>query len=219
MKKIIPIFCFIILVGSGINAAAISYGGVDFPNGAASFADSVVEYIQGSNLKDPYRDPLGSLGVPDYNGDPSTWVSLGDDGSLTLQFTDNYLTTSGNSDEDLWIFEAGDPEGAEVSISVDNISWISVGTFTGGIAGIDIDAFIGSGVTLGEAYYYVKLLDLGLGLSTNPDPNLNIGYAGADIDAVGASGPAPVPEPATILLLGFGLGGVLLSRRKKNKID
>jgi len=60
------------------------------------------------------------------------------------------------------------------------------------------------------------MTDLGLGLSTNPA--LDKQYAGADIDAVGASGPAPIPEPATILLLGSGLGGLLLSHRKKNRI-
>jgi len=229
MRNIIPIFCFIILLGSGITAEAILYSGVDFPNGTASFADVVVEFDKGSNSDVPFDEPLNSLGAPDYDpgytaGDPVTWVSLGDTvelsgiyASLTLQFTDNYLTTSGNSNKDLWIFERGDEEGVDVEISVNNKDWISVGRHPGGPEGIDIDDFIGSGgVILGEKYYYVKMTDLGLGLSTNPA--LDKQYAGADIDAVGASGPAPIPEPATILLLGSGLGGLLLSHRKKNRI-
>ena len=32
-------------------------------------------------------------------------------GELVLKFTDNSLTTSGNADNDLWIFESGEDEG------------------------------------------------------------------------------------------------------------
>jgi hypothetical protein len=104
-------------------------------------------------------------------------MSLGVGGEIVLSFADIFLTTSGNSTSDLWIFERGEFEPTSVFISTDGIAWISVGEVPGGTSGVDIDAFIGSGVTLDEQYGYVKLIDTGTAVTDS----------GADIDAVGAS--------------------------------
>lgn len=200
------------------NAAAVIYGGVDFPDGAASFADAVVDYspvIGGGGPTAAYQNAATALGIPD---DPtgtsggSGFVSLGSGGSITLQFTDNSLTGSGNSDDDLWIFEVGpDIEDTFVEISKDNIIWSAVGKVFGSTGGIDIDAF-GFGVL--DFFSYVRLTD-------DPNEGASTGTTvGADIDAVGAISSAPpvnpVPVPAAVWLFGsalLGLAGV--ARRRK----
>lgn len=215
MKKIIKIaaigiFAFFI---AGYAKADI-YGGIDFPQGISSFADSVYMYNPTSGVTGDYLNPDNALGAPDYTGSNYTnsFVSLGDQGSIVLQFTDNSLTTSGNTEKDLWIFEiGGDIEPTSVSISTNAIDWISVGSTTGGKYGIDIDAYINSGVVLGERYSYLKLIDLLPHQSSSP-------YTGADIDAVGAiSSTYPTPIPGAVWLLGSGLAGLIGASRKRKK--
>jgi hypothetical protein len=172
---------------TGVANAEI-YNGVEIAS-ATSFADSVVEYTAGANVGAPYNDPAAALGAPDFTENhnlpayqvaPFPSVSLGDAGSLTLRFTNNSLTTSGDSEIDLWFFEVGNQiESTAISISKDGITWISVDTIGGATSGIDIDAYLDSGVELWGKYYYVKLTDLNERLSGFP-------YAGADIDAVAA---------------------------------
>lgn len=148
------------------------------------------------------------------NSDPATGVI----GELVLQFTDNYLTTSGDAGLDLWIFEVGGlVEATDIYISTDSADWIYVGWVGGATAGIDIDAF--AGVVLGEAYSYVRLVDL------DTDGTSGGRWPGADIDAVGAissiaadpdpePGPTPIPEPSTTLLLVAGLLGLAVFRAR-----
>ncbi len=160
--------------------------GIEFPDGAKSFADAVTSYSPGAGVTAAYQTPLKTLGVPDYspyNG----YAALGNQGTLVLRFLDNSLTTSGTSAHDLWIFEVGeDIEATSVYISQDGVSWIYVGATNGGTRGIDIDSYIGQGVVAGEKYSFVKLVDLAPNTSSSP-------YAGADIDAVAAiSSAAPV---------------------------
>ena len=105
-------------------AGATIIGGVDFPQGALSFADVLVSYnpvvqsdprvVPSGQAPDPaYRVPGAALGVPDFVQNPSglhftgLFVSLGNGGDLTLQFTDNVLTGSGDATPDLWVFEVG----------------------------------------------------------------------------------------------------------------
>ncbi len=194
---------------------AVLYGGVEFPQGAVSFADSLVSYDNlfsgGPAPTDPnYLDASDALGIPDYNGSTGS-VSLGSGGRIVLRFTDNSLTASGNADNDIWIFEIGpDVEDTFVDISKDGVNWESVGKVTGSTRGIDIDAF-GWGLT--DFFSFVRLTD-------DPNEGDNFGSTvGADIDAVGAiSSSRPVtiiPEPATLSLLGLGLGSMLLRRRRK----
>ncbi|MEX2453643.1 MAG: hypothetical protein WD470_03010 [Rhodospirillaceae bacterium] len=191
-------------------ALAVPFGGVEFPDGAVSFADQVVSYTPGPGALAPHNDPDAALGVPDSGG-AGTYVSLGWGGELVLRFTDNSLTTSGDSTLDLWIFEIGGAvEPTDVYISVDGSDWVSVGFVGGATAGVDIDAFIGSGVTLGEQYSYVRLVDRDLRLSGSP-------YAGADIDAVGAISSAAavaLPVPGAVALFGLGVAGLAFLRRR-----
>jgi hypothetical protein len=166
--------CLLVVPGS-----AKVYGGVDFRGGASSFADEVVSYNPTTGVSG-HDNPSMALGKPDYAHN-TNYVSLGDEGTLVLKFTDNSLTTSGNNYEDLWIFEVGNIiESTDVYISKDGINWIYVGYTTNSTSGIDIDAYIGpGGVVLGELYSYIKIVDRLPHQSDSPS-------AGADIDAVGA---------------------------------
>jgi len=163
-----------LLAGTG---SAVLYKGVDFPGGASSFADEVVSYNPSAGVLG-HDNASMALGIPDYT-DNTNYVSLGDEGTLVLKFTDNSLTTSGNENKDLWIFEIGEKfESSDVYISKDGTNWIYTGNTSNYTTGIDIDAY-SEGVVLGEQYSYVKLVDRLPHESDSPT-------AGADIDAVGA---------------------------------
>lgn len=199
-------------------------GGTDFPQGAVSFADAVVNYspIFSSGPSNPHLNPNAALGVPDY-ADPTgalpcidqptcTWVTLGDGGSLTLRFVDNVLTGSDSNALDLWVFEVGaDIEDTFVEISGDGSTWFSVGKVFGSTAGIDIDAF---GFNSTFSFSFVRLTD-------DPNEGEQFGiFVGADIDAVGAitTRVVGVPEPSTMAVLAAGLLGLdALRRRRKAK--
>lgn len=165
-----------LLISSKANATFIE--GINFPQGEASFAEKVVSYTPGGTTID---DATEALGIPD-----SPTASLGPGGTIILEFNENFLVTSGDSAKDLWIFERGTLEPTDVFISSDGVTWISVGEVPGGVSGVDIDSFIGSGVLSGREYKFVKLIDKSTGLTSN----------GADIDAVGASSSRP-PEVAS----------------------
>ena len=225
-KTSIILFVTVMLLSTTISAQAVyignTQGGTDFPQGAFSFADAVVDYspgiVSGTQPSDPHRGDFNALGVPDYTGVNScasqgtcSFVSLGDGGSITLQFVDNKLTGSGTTSLDLWIFEVGpDIEDTYVDISKDGTTWSSVGKVTGSTAGIDIDAF-GFGIL--DIFEFVRLTD-----DTLLDGQTGI-TVGADIDAVGAITTVltPIPEPSTFLLLGGGLVGLAFAVRKRRK--
>ena len=217
MKHFVRVIVIVVLCAVTTQyAAAIPYGGVEFPQGASSFADQVIAYSNTSGVGPTHDDPTDALGIPNYGSD-TNYVSLGDQGSLALKFTDNSLTTSGDSDLDLWVFEIGAAiEPTSVAISTNGTNWIDVGATSGATSGIDIDAYIGpGGVTLWEKYSYVRLIDLLPHQSGYP-------FEAADIDAVGAISSAPpvgiIPEPATLTLLGVALGAIgLVSRKRPRK--
>jgi hypothetical protein len=206
-----------------IASHATVIGGIDYPDGASSFADSVVSYNPPPSPDAPDQfndDPTRALGAPNYvsggactaKTQPCSFVSLGNGGSLEVRFTDNYLTGGGTSADDLHIYEVGPSvEAMNVEISKDGSNWISVGEVAGAKAGIDLDSF---GFGVNDKFQYVRLTDV-------YGDNYGIGAsAGADVDAIGAISSAPitaaVPEPGTYALLFAGLGvlGWTAKRRK-----
>lgn len=193
------------------NAEASLIGGIEFPDGAISFADEVVSYTPGADVGNQWLLSDSSLGVPDYDGTNGA-VSLGNDGELIVKFTDNSLTTSGNSNKDIHIFEVGGvTEFFNLAISTDGINWIDLGNVLGQPTSVDIDGV--AGVIAGTKYSYVRLRDVG------PDQT-GFPFGEADIDAIGAiSSAAPVdevPEPVTMSLLGLGLAGIVARRRARS---
>jgi hypothetical protein len=212
----------VIFLGVGATpASAVLIGGIEFPAGAASFADVVVDFFPGivgpGQPSAAHLVPANALGVPDYAGDNNcegdpgcSFVSLGDGGQIILRFTDNSLTGSGNADFDLHIFEVGpDVEDTFVDISVNGVLWIPIGKVFGSTSSIDIDAF-GFGTT--DFFSYVRLTD-------DADEGGQGGATvGADIDAVGAiSSGAAVPEPSSILLFFAGVLSLAASRRTRKR--
>lgn len=198
------------------NAFAVIFGGIDFPNGVSSFADSVLTY---NNLFGPgpaptsanYLNPAMSLGPPDYS-DPTGSVSLGRGGLLEVAFVDNVLTNSGDATLDLHIFEIGpDVEDTYVSIRPTAATVILLGpAFDTGVPGypttigdgfyeigkvfgstdsIDIDALFPPAPPGTYSFDAVQLID-------DPNEGANSGSTvGADIDSVGAiTSMAPPPE-------------------------
>lgn len=211
------VIVFFGLLSVPVLSQATTYHGVEFPDGAVSFADVVVDYNPaydgntGPALS--YQVPAEALGIPDHPEGPGIdFVSLGDGGFITLRFTDNSLTGSGDNALDLWIFEIGpDVEDTAVDISKNGIDWFSVGEVGGSTSGIDIDAY-GWGSL--DFFSYVRLTD-----DSTEGQQGSGGTIGADIDAVGAiSSAAPVvPIPAAVWLFGSGLLGLIgIARRKKS---
>lgn len=173
--------------------AGAEYGGIEFPQGALSFADHVVSYDPafsgGAVPTNPnHIDPLSALGVPDHSGGnlgPGS-VSLGAGGRLVLEFTNNRLTGSGDADPDIHIFEIGtDVEDTFVDISADGITWHAIGKVFGSTSSIDIDAF---GFGIEDEFAYVRLTD------DKNEGNTTGSTVGADIDAVGAISTSAVQD-------------------------
>ncbi|MEE3327446.1 MAG: PEP-CTERM sorting domain-containing protein [Myxococcota bacterium] len=189
-----------------------------------AFADAVVDY----SLHAPYDVAASALGANDWTADmvgvnawgPDIGVALGDQGWLTLEFTDNAFGSSGNSDSDVWIYEIGGiPEEVEVEISVDGSVWLDVGMadrmsadFDYGV-GLDIDPYFTTlnGYDISTRFSFVRLTDSG-------NNTYGGSKAGADIDAVAAIYPLEenvvVPEPATGIMVGLGVVGLAMSRRR-----
>ena len=208
----------------------ISGPGPDLPNGEASFADAVTIFEPGIVFDtdlgtdvplDAFLGPQNTLGIPDVtvqtaiqcaldqNQENCNFTSLGVGGSLTVEFVDNRLTGSGDSADDLWIYEIGpDIEDTFVEISMDGINWIEVGMVSGSTKGVDIDAF-GFGPT--DMFSFVRLTD-------DPDEgNIDGETVGADIDAIAAISTTVIPIPASVWLFGSGLIGLIgIARRKKS---
>jgi hypothetical protein len=214
-----------LLAGSGLllgasQATAEVFGGVDFPQGAISFADTLVSYLPGpGGVSAPHAGAGNALGPPDDPGGGAfcasqatcPYVSLGVGGAIVLGFTDNVLTGSGSDALDLWVFEVGgDVEDTTVEISVNGLTWLSVGLVTGGTRGVDLDAF---GYGTSSAFSFVRLTDVAA------EGEQSGTTVGADIDSVGAiSTRAAVPEPTTwaLMLLGFASLGSALRRARRD---
>jgi len=192
MKKLTAFLAFLLIVSFNGTLLAETYYGVEVPEGASSFADEVFSYSPGPGVGSSFLDPQNAIGEPDHPDDnlvnPLSDVSLGDGGVLTVRFTDNSLTTSGDNDNDLWLFEIGFVEPSNIAISTDGNTWIDVGSVEGSISGIDIDNFLDSGVVLWRKYSYVKITDAGAGISDQYE------FPGVDIDAIAAISSTPPEE-------------------------
>jgi hypothetical protein len=202
-------------------AQAEVFAGVNFPGGISSFADAVTNYspsIVAGQPTAPHRGSANALGAPDYtdtNNDcvsaaTCPYVTLGDGGSITVEFVDNRLTGSGTSSLDLWIFEiGGDVEDTFVEVSKDGLLFTSVGKVFGAVSGIDLDAF---GFGIADQFRFVRLTD-----DTNEGQQSGT-TVGADIDAIGAISTiaaTPVPEPETWAMLMLGAAALAARARRR----
>ncbi len=175
------------------NTVSTIENGFVFEDGNLAFADRVSAYNVGSPAPlVGLQNSADALGVPNYTGtgEPIAGqgaVSLGRGGQLTLQFTDNFLTGSNNSDPDLVIFEVGDSEEVFVEVSADNINWTNVGRASAASPTIDLDAF---GFSANSRLVYVRLSDVINQGSLAGDS------VGADIDSVGAISSVPADKYA-----------------------
>lgn len=220
----------LVAAAHGSAARAEIFGGIDFPEGASSFADFVLTYDAlhsgGPGPTAPESlDPLNSLGIPDYS--PATdlgYVTLGRGGLLEVRFGDNLLTNSGSDLKDLHIFEIGpDVEDTFVAIrplattlallgpsgDADGDGYFEIGKVFGATSSIDIDLFF-PGFLPGELQFdAVQLID-------DPNEGQTSGTTvGADIDAVGAISSVFVPEPGAIALAGIGMAAVAVAVRRR----
>jgi hypothetical protein len=178
-------------ISAGTQSPTAIVNGVLFDQGNISFADSVVSYIPNGGGAPPtfnFQVQSTILGVPDgpgrgpepENGD--TTLSLGLGGSVTVEFTDNLLTGSGDAQPDLIVFESGAVESVRVEISRDGVDFFQVGVLGGLTNRLDIDQF---GFGLQDRFAFVRLTDLRQG-------DNDIAQLGADIDAIGALSTVPV---------------------------
>jgi cysteine-rich repeat protein len=187
-------------------AGAVEYGGVEFPQGASSFADAVLDYSPdfggGAEPTAPnFTNPNRALGMPDYTGGPNGngAVSLGEGGKLELLFDDNVVTNSGNGAPDLAVFEVG-PQSEDILIALRPANsateaaiagdctdseapfadgYCEVGTYIGSVQLIDLDAVF-PGFSAGALRFdAIQIID-------DPLQGNHTGTAiGADIDSVG----------------------------------
>ena len=150
---------------------------VCLPLGLLSFADAVVDFVPGEKpSRAPFDYPPSALGEPNYrNTSSADFISIGCNGILSLQFTDNILVDVEGID--LYIFEVGPfVERTELAISQDGTNWIDVGVIEGSRADVDIAPF----VQKGDKFPFVRL--------TNASDSCGGYHSGADIDAVAAVG-------------------------------
>ena len=184
---------------------------ITFPQGDDSFADQVVSFNRATNANGSattngvQASTLGAPDGPDNTGATAASPSLGDGGSMTLRWTDNALTGSGNANPDLHIYERGTQyEDTHAWVSPDGTNYTYVGRTTGGQPGkVNIDAVpatqpdgsanriydgtpggvaaTGSnGFGVSARLTHVRVLDVTGHLDNGG------AFAGADIDAVGA---------------------------------
>ena len=198
-KSILSLVASVVLLVIGCQSHAETFGGIEFPEGAVSFADEVLRYeplYGGGPAPTANTNPQLALGVPEGLG-VNKCTSLGRGGLIELKFTNNILVNSGDSGHDLHIFEIGsDVEDTYVAIrpiaetalllgetyDTDGDGFYEIGKVYGATSSIDIDVIF-PGFSRGDLVFdAVQLVDdYYEGGSTGST-------VGADIDAVGAIG-------------------------------
>lgn len=145
------------------------------PLGKISFADEVVEFIQGRpHASKEFSDPRSALGEPNYTHyKVPNYISLGCGGVLVLEFTDNgFVDMEG---PDIYIWEVGpSAESFQLEISKDGETWLNLGTVSGGRSFVDIAPVVED---IRDIFYFVRITDL-KDICSGVSP-------GVDIDAVG----------------------------------
>lgn len=147
------------------------------PLGELSFADRAVSFTPGEKpSKAPFDFAENATGEPNYRNTYSAdFISLGCNGELITQFTDNILVDVDGID--LYIFEIGPVvEKTQLAISADGENWIEVGEIEGARSDVDIGPFVNKG----DKFPFVRL--------TNASNACGGNHAGADIDAIAAVG-------------------------------
>ncbi|QDU32329.1 hypothetical protein KS4_03610 [Poriferisphaera corsica] len=165
------------------------------------YIDNVVSYTAGTNTFAPHNNPAEVFGAPDGGiGAAGGYLSLGNNGEVILEFTDNLLVDG--TGFDLRLYEIGNPDPYAIAISHDNINYYPIGTGTTSKS-FDINsAVLASGQT---AFRYVKIHDNSAFQTPAP-------FAGTDIDSIEALNTIPIPEPASLALL--SLSSLALIRRR-----
>jgi len=153
-----------------------------------SFADEVLDYFNNC-ANNTNTDSTNAVGMPDG---PS--ISLGNGGYVTLLFSNNTLTNSGNTDPDLFVFEVGPlVEASTIELrpqddatenillaagieDADDDGFYEFGGIGGSTASVDIDSFFDD-IAAGSVFFdAIKVVDAPGSCSTSTP--------GADIDAV-----------------------------------
>lgn len=146
------------------------------------YADAVVQVSYGGGRQHPnFSNPQSVLGMTDYSGGPfgTGAYSLGTGGSIVVRMAVPFRG-SGDGQPDLVISEigpseGGSAEGTAIEVSADATTWTSVGSLSGGVGSIDLDAH---GIGDAASMRFVRIVDL----SFNPGVP-----AGADVDSVKAA--------------------------------
>ncbi|QQE13372.1 PEP-CTERM sorting domain-containing protein [Planctomycetota bacterium] len=166
------------------------------------YIDDFVSFTPGSNTLAPHNEPIEAFGAPDGGvGAAGGYLSLGNNGEVILEFTDNLLIDG--TGFDIRLYEIGDPDPYTLLISHNNIDYYTVGSGT-----ISRSFDISSVVTISgqTAFRYVKVIDNNAFHTPSP-------FAGTDIDSIEALHTIPIPEPASLALL--SLGSLAMIRRRK----
>ncbi len=184
--------------GDGIPDVAVSAGAADtgglvddgaiylmsLIDGVDPFADAVHLYqpvIVNGQPTAQYRTPQYIVGGPDGAG-----VTLGDGGSITVRFDDNYLRGDGTPAVDLRVIEIGpQTEWTDVYVSEDGNQYTYVGKNQVQSGLLDVDA---AGFDENSRIRYVKIVD-----DTNQGDQTGASV-GADIDYVEALSVGFSPE-------------------------
>ncbi len=174
-----------------------------------SFVDYVISYDPEcfDDLDPTLVDPEVIVGLADFSPTPNEpygigRVTLGEGGSITVGFSDNVVTNSGDNSPDVWVFEVGfDVEGTmtdfrPLDANTENIliaqgvpdadgdGFYELGSIGGATSSVDLDAIV-TGQAFGTLRFdAIKLTDI-------MDFPCGAASAGADIDAVCALSSLP----------------------------